>query len=1044
MKIKHQNFFLLRTPLLSLNELEAFNTRIKQEGADVFEHLADFFSNPALKEAIFVASPELHQEFEKYLATGTCSKRAKEKLQSTLLKYLIRSCTRATPYGLFAGCTAGLPAVATNIELNEIEQHVRYRRLDTNYLSELSEALLKTPLIADNTKYFTNTSVYAASDKYRYAEYSMHNGMRRYNLVAVDRSPYLDALIEYAGNGAYKIELVEILEKMDIERTEAAEFIDDLVKAQLLVNELEPTVTGDDFLSALVEQLRSISGVDDITAQLNTIKEFLQQQDLSINKYMNIRQALSSLGVNTESKDLIQTDLFLSTKSRQLNENVLNQITSSIENISQVTGMAISTEMEDFKKLFIERYEEQQVPLAIALDSEIGIGYGNNKDVYATFTPLVDNIIAGNNTSAPDVRVSPYAKWQLDLYLQALRSGADEINIADDDIARLKRPNLPFHRTGYIFGSLHAKDAAAVDAGDYSFYLKNFSGSSLANLLGRFCAGNEELAQLTVQAVQQTETDTEDTVYAEIVHLPQSRLGNILARPTMRDYEIVYLGNSYLDADRKTGINDLYVSVQNNQVILHSKKLGKRVIPRLTTAHNFSYNSLPVYQFLCDLQYQQTRTGYSWSWPDALNGQVYFPRVKYRNLLLCRAHWKITLTDCNITPADAKAIDVQFSKLKERIGYLTSKLHMPENIVIVEGDNELQVDLSFPSHIELLQRILLKRGLVHLHENIHRPENCFVTQGDKKFSNEIIIPVSVESAPVIKPAQTAHVSTGDIKRSFPPGSEWQYFKIYCGTNTGERVLREVIRPLVAQLQQEQLLDKWFFIRYADPNYHIRVRFRHNGHPSFQDIVHKRLNELVLPFMEHRLVYKIQTDTYNRELERYGPGNIELIEELFYHESEFALALLECFQADDSEKARWLWALRSIDALFDATNIPLPERFKLVSDTGENFLMEFGGTHLKDPLNALYHKEQKTIEQWLRNGGFSEAPEQLYHQFSKRNQQLERIFSGGHSLEKLLPSIIHMFINRVFNAKQRKYEMVLYYFLTRFYKSQIARENRRVQ
>lgn len=44
--------------------------------------------------------------------------------------------------------------------------------------------------------------------------------------------------------------------------------------------------------------------------------------------------------------------------------------------------------------------------------------------------------------------------------------------------------------------------------------------------------------------------------------------------------------------------------MNNSRVVLFHKELNKEVKIFHSTAHNFDYNSLPVYQFLCDLQNQ--------------------------------------------------------------------------------------------------------------------------------------------------------------------------------------------------------------------------------------------------------------------------------------------------------------------------------------------------------------------------------------------------------------------------------------------------------
>ena len=64
-----------------------------------------------------------------------------------------------------------------------------------------------------------------------------------------------------------------------------------------------------------------------------------------------------------------------------------------------------------------------------------------------------------------------------------------------------------------------------------------------------------------------------------------------------------------------------------------------------------------------------------------------------------------------------------------------------------------------------------------------------------------------------------------VKRSFIIGSEWVYYKIYTGPKTADSILVDFIKPIVDQLLKDGIIKMWFFIRYADPEFHLRVRFQ---------------------------------------------------------------------------------------------------------------------------------------------------------------------------------------------------------------------------
>lgn len=60
-------------------------------------------------------------------------------------------------------------------------------------------------------------------------------------------------------------------------------------------------------------------------------------------------------------------------------------------------------------------------------------------------------------------------------------------------------------------------------------------------------------------------------------------------------------------------------------------------------------------------------------------------------------------------------------------------------------------------------------------------------------------------------------------RTFIPGSEWIYFKLYTGTKTADAILKNELYVYVNEMLSNDIADKWFFIRYTDPDFHIRLR-----------------------------------------------------------------------------------------------------------------------------------------------------------------------------------------------------------------------------
>ena len=282
---------------------------------------------------------------------------------------------------------------------------------------------------------------------------------------------------------------------------------------------------------------------------------------------------------------------------------------------------------------------------------------------------------------------------------------------------------------------------------------------------------------------------------------------------------------------------------------------------------------------------------------------------------------------------------------------------------------------------------------------------------------------------------------------FIPGSEWVYFKLYTGTKTADSLLKNEVYGYVNGLIQDCVIDKWFFIRYIDPDFHIRLRLHLNEARDFSCIFN-RFFEALQPVMNAGLVWNIQCDTYKREMERYGYNTISFIEDLFFIDSEHIIRLLQRLDNDRSEQLRWKTALVLIDNFLSAFSFELPQRRELLKTLAESFKKEFGFTHhhTTKQLNNKYRTCRKDIENTLR---WENEVEETIDIIKVRKlttlpiaEKLIDMKKNGElqvPLNSLLTSLIHMTVNRWFRTKNRLHEMVIYEFLSRYYSGEMAKD-----
>ena len=151
-------FFVFRTPLLPFGELVAWSessgvprdgkeARSEVEAADrelLRARLRKLVERPEIRDALFVASPSLEAGLESWRRDPDSKKG--RRAEQALVRYLYRMAARATPFGLFAGCSLGRLGSRTRLRLRGRARYRRHTRLDMDYLFALSEELGRKPV----------------------------------------------------------------------------------------------------------------------------------------------------------------------------------------------------------------------------------------------------------------------------------------------------------------------------------------------------------------------------------------------------------------------------------------------------------------------------------------------------------------------------------------------------------------------------------------------------------------------------------------------------------------------------------------------------------------------------------------------------------------------------------------------------------------------------------------------------------------------------------------------------------------------------------
>ncbi|WP_454802845.1 thiopeptide-type bacteriocin biosynthesis protein [Mucilaginibacter phyllosphaerae] len=556
-------------------------------------------------------------------------------------------------------------------------------------------------------------------------------------------------------------------------------------------------------------------------------------------------------------------------------------------------------------------------------------------------------------------------------------------------------------------------------------------GASATAILGRFSAFSSAAESLCREIASTEAKANPDVIFAEIHQLSDTHVDNINRRRPVYDHIIPVNAFTAGTGQNVVALSDLLVSLKGDEIVLESSSLHKRVIPRLPTAYNFHHNQLAIFRFLGDLQHHQLQANLTFDLEKLFPGLDFYPRVEYGRAIVSLAKWRLSATQ--IRPLTEHKLSISALHL------LRQEQGIPEWVTMGISDQQLVFNLAEDEQALFFLECLKGSGTVLIREYLLTDHS--VTSGKQRLAAQYIAVLTRKSAAFSGLVSGSSPDQERPQRDFRPGSEWIYLKIYCTNESADHLLITHLGPFIRANRSS--IKSWFFIRYYDPDPHLRLRLLTT--PENYGTLMMAFQVMAAGDSAATRIHAIRQDTYQRELERYGKDLIFLVEDLFCAGSELALDRIADPESmhEPSELAVFGLVYRMAGAFMQEIS-ELAVFFKTRADA---FMQEFGESKaFRVSLDRKYRNLSKTLIRLLERA--SDAPRGRHGVTGSKDfwTILELIAANSGTWPagrrwQLAADLIHMQVNRCFSHQQRQHEALICFCLHQYTASAMAQSAR---
>lgn len=920
---------------------------------------------PGFAAALELASPSLVRSVRQVCDGERVAESAARRTVVSVLKYVLRAGSRATPFGLFAGVAPARIAepgtAASTVRLGT--RHRAVARVDAVWLAELVERLETDPVLWPHLSVRVSDLAFVR-DGQVVVEHRPQRGGRGPAHVQVRATAPLRAVLTLASTPILVDELAAKLAAgfPGTSTSAITGLLSGLLAEGILVTALHPPTTCTDPLAHLVDVLRPAAGqaphVAAVAEQLGRIAEQVHDHDH--------RREAGSPAAHRHRQDLVAEMHALAGQpppslavDLRLDWEVTVPACAAAE-AARAAGLLtrLSRRPVDgwdrWHTVFLDRYGPRAlVGVRDVVDGDIGLGYPAG---YLGALPPDSGAAA----------LTDRDKVLLALAQRAALHRQRELVLDDATIAALTADSL---RSGFtdrpqptteVIARIHAADARALQQGRFTLAIVGISRAA-GTTIGRFlhllddpasprtgvhgqgpdrvgdapcpCPRRAQTPQgspLPKASAMLTDlpTSTHGALAAQLCAAPlHTSTANVAAVPRVLPHLIV-LGPYRDDDPHVIGLDDLAVTADEHRLYLVSRSRRRTVEPTTLNAVEATRFTHPLARFLTELPHAMATPCTVFDWGAAAS-LPFLPALRHQRTILTPARWLLTRADLPDPQACTRHWEQAFTAWSRRA-------RLPRCCYLGEGDQRLRLDLDEPSHRAVLRTHLDRAGTASLRalptddtglaaDPAPPPDGPGQRSVDGAspwsggYAHEIVIPLATTAPPGPEPSWlTQAMPPVDVHTHgrLPADRGQLYLKVYGHPARQDTILTRHLPRLLTALTQAlgpppDRPGRYWFLRYHDPDPHLRLRLRVPP-DRISDAV-TVLTAWATRLRADGLTAKAQIDTDFSETARFGgAAALAAAEEVFAADSAAAVAQLNTAHAVGGPDPRAVTAASMLD------------------------------------------------------------------------------------------------------------------------------------